>query len=62
MTKELKLGGKLVYMPIRVALTGQMHGPELYDVIPLLGREDVLKRLEVTEKIILDDSEAPRTD
>jgi nondiscriminating glutamyl-tRNA synthetase len=50
MTKELKLGGKLVYMPIRVALTGQMHGPELYDVIPLLGRENVLKRLEVTEK------------
>ncbi|HEY8911657.1 MAG TPA: glutamate--tRNA ligase [Desulfosporosinus sp.] len=50
MTKELKLGGKLVYMPLRVALTGQMHGPELYDVIPLLGRENVLKRLEVTEK------------
>ncbi len=50
MTKELKLGGKLVYMPIRVALTGQMHGPELYDVIPLLGQENVLKRLEVTEK------------
>lgn len=50
MTKELKLGGKLVYMPVRVALTGQMHGPELYDVIPLLGRKNVLKRLEVTEK------------
>ena len=50
MTKELKLGGKFVYMPVRVALTGQMHGPELYDVIPLLGRENVLKRLEVTEK------------
>ncbi|HZK53134.1 MAG TPA: glutamate--tRNA ligase [Desulfosporosinus sp.] len=49
-TKELKLGGKLVYMPIRVALTGQMHGPELYAVIPLLGKENVLKRLEVAEK------------
>ena len=49
-TKELKLGGKLVYMPIRVALTGQMHGPELYAIIPLLGRENVLRRLEVTEK------------
>ena len=49
-TKELKLGGKFVYMPIRVALTGQMHGPELYDVIPLLGRENVLNRLEVTVK------------
>jgi len=50
MTKELKLGGKFVYMPVRVALTGQMHGPELFDVIPLLGRENVLSRLEVTEK------------
>ncbi|MGI6120076.1 MAG: glutamate--tRNA ligase [Desulfosporosinus sp.] len=47
-TKELKLGGKFVYMPIRVALTGLMHGPELYDIIPLLGRENVLKRLEFT--------------
>jgi nondiscriminating glutamyl-tRNA synthetase len=50
MTKELKLGGKLVYMPVRVALTGQMHGPELYDVIPLLGHENVLKRLDYTMK------------
>lgn len=48
-TKELKLGGKLVFMPLRIALTGQMHGPELYDVIPLLGRENVLKRIEVTK-------------
>jgi len=49
MTKELKLGGKLVYMPVRVALTGQMHGPELYDIIPLLGRENVLGRIAVSE-------------
>ncbi|MBP1759409.1 MAG: glutamyl-tRNA synthetase [Firmicutes bacterium] len=53
MTKELKLGGKLVYMPVRVALTGQMHGPELYDIIPLLGRENVLGRISVTEKRFL---------
>jgi nondiscriminating glutamyl-tRNA synthetase len=49
-TKELKLGGKQVYMPIRIALTGQMHGPELYDIIPLLGLENVLSRLEHTKK------------
>lgn len=52
-TKELKLGGKLVFMPVRVALTGQIHGPELYDVIPLLGRGNVLKRIEVTEERFL---------
>ncbi|MCB8815645.1 glutamate--tRNA ligase [Desulfosporosinus shakirovi] len=49
MTKELKLGGKFVYMPVRVALTGQMHGPELYDIIPLLGLKNVLGRITVTE-------------
>ncbi|MDS1030394.1 glutamate--tRNA ligase [Bacillota bacterium LX-D] len=45
-TKELKLGGKKVYMPIRIALTGQMHGPELTDLIPLLGIEEIIKRIE----------------
>lgn len=50
MTKELKLGGKFVYMPVRVALTGQIHGPELFDIIPLLGRENVLKRVDVTRE------------
>ncbi len=60
MTKELKLGGKLVYMPVRVALTGQMHGPELYDVIPLLGGENVLKRLEATEKRYLRGLRSPQ--
>ncbi|MEN6414659.1 MAG: glutamate--tRNA ligase [Veillonellales bacterium] len=48
MIKELKLGGKKVYMPIRVALTGCMHGPELFQIIPLLGRERVLARIEAT--------------
>ncbi len=45
LTKELKLGGKKVYMPIRVALTGQMHGPELHHTIPLLGKEKIRARL-----------------
>lgn len=48
LTKELKLGGKLVYMPIRVALTGQMHGPELYHVIPILGKDVIAKRIAAT--------------
>lgn len=48
LTKELKLGGKKVYMPIRVALTGQTHGPELYYMIPILGRDRILVRLAQT--------------
>lgn len=47
-TKELKLGGKKVFMPVRVALTGQMHGPELIDIIPLLGKERTLARVKKT--------------
>lgn len=48
LTKELKLGGKYVYMPIRVALTGKMHGPELIEVIPLLGVGRTITRIKQT--------------
>ena len=43
--KELKLGGKKVFMPVRVALTGKMHGPELVALIPLLGVERTIARI-----------------
>lgn len=45
-TKELKLGGKKVYMPLRIALTGEMHGPELFYIIPILGKDLTYKRLQ----------------
>ena len=38
--------GKTLFMPIRMALTGMEHGPELSKLLPLLGRERVLKRLK----------------
>ncbi|AST94021.1 glutamate--tRNA ligase [Sutcliffiella cohnii] len=38
--------GKKLFMPIRVATTGQTHGPELPQAISLLGKETVLARLE----------------
>ena len=38
--------GKMLYMPIRIAVSGIMHGPELPDTIYLLGKETVLKRLK----------------
>jgi nondiscriminating glutamyl-tRNA synthetase len=37
--------GKGLFMPIRVALTGQTHGPDLNGTVWLLGRDRVLKRL-----------------
>lgn len=38
--------GKLLYMPIRIKVSGQMHGPELPDTIHLLGKEIIIKRLK----------------
>jgi glutamyl-tRNA synthetase len=32
-------------MPLRLALTGLEHGPELAALLPLIGREKALKRL-----------------
>jgi glutamyl-tRNA synthetase len=37
--------GKMLYMPIRIKVTGFMHGPELPNTIYLLGKEKVLDRL-----------------
>ncbi len=38
--------GKRLFMPIRLALTGMEHGPELPNLIPLIGRERILERLK----------------
>ena len=44
--KGLKVKGKFVYMPIRVAVTGVMHGPDLNVIVALMGRDKVLARLD----------------
>ncbi|HIY58530.1 MAG TPA: glutamate--tRNA ligase [Candidatus Tetragenococcus pullicola] len=43
--KETGIKGKNLFMPIRVAVSGQMHGPELDQTIELLGKEKSLARL-----------------
>ena len=37
--------GKALFMPLRHALTGMEHGPELAALLPLIGRQKVLDRL-----------------
>lgn len=44
--KETGSKGKGLFMPIRVALTGQMHGRDLNQTIFLLGRDKVVDRLK----------------
>jgi glutamyl-tRNA synthetase len=36
--------GRALYMPLRMAITGLSAGPELSDLLPLLGREGTLAR------------------
>ncbi|MEX4007905.1 glutamate--tRNA ligase [Neoaquamicrobium sediminum] len=36
--------GRVLFMPLRLALTGREQGPELADLLPLLGREGTLAR------------------
>ncbi len=42
--KALNLSGKNLYMPLRIALTGQVGGPELAQVADLLGPERMRER------------------
>ncbi|WP_407390477.1 glutamate--tRNA ligase [Carnobacterium jeotgali] len=44
--KETGIKGKNLFMPIRVAVTGQSHGPEIGPTIELLGREKAQAHLQ----------------
>lgn len=37
--------GKDLFMPVRALLTGQVHGPELSNILQILGKEEILKKL-----------------
>lgn len=37
--------GKNLWMPVRIALTGQVHGPELPRIVEIFGKEKVRERL-----------------
>lgn len=43
--KETGIKGKNLFMPIRVAVSGQVHGPELAETIELLGKKKALDHL-----------------
>ena len=37
--------GKALFMPLRLMLTGQAHGPDMAAMVRLLGRETLVRRL-----------------
>jgi len=38
--------GKALFLPLRLALTGREHGPDMGALLPLIGREEALARLQ----------------
>lgn len=46
--KENKLGGAQVFMPVRIATTGEQHGPDIDKLISLMGKETFTARLQQT--------------
>ncbi|HZK01103.1 MAG TPA: glutamate--tRNA ligase [Tissierellaceae bacterium] len=47
--KNTGIKGKNLYMPTRVALTGSLHGPEFSKVLYLLGKQNILNRIDFVE-------------
>ena len=48
----LQVKGKALFQPLRIALTGQLQGPELARLLPLMGKESVMKRFEKAKAFI----------
>ncbi|XJS10613.1 glutamate--tRNA ligase [Aerococcaceae bacterium WGS1372] len=44
--KETGIKGRKLFMPIRIAVSGQMHGPDLPNVIEVLGKEKSLDHIQ----------------
>ena len=55
--KRVKYKGKELYLPVRMAITGQEHGPELKQVVVLLGKNNCIKRLERALHVSKEDKE-----
>jgi len=45
LAEETKRSGRLLFAPLRLALTGQARGPELAGFLPFIGRERAHRRL-----------------
>ncbi len=48
--KETGIKGKNLWFPIRAAITGSVHGPDLSNVMLLMGKENIEKRLNYVKE------------
>lgn len=50
--KQLNVSGKRLFMPVRIALTGQLHGPELAQIAGLLGKDKMHQRFSAALTLV----------
>ena len=43
---DLDIFGKNLFIPIRIALIGKTHGPDIFTLVDILGIEESVKRLK----------------
>ena len=46
--KETEMKGKMLFMPIRIAVSGSMHGPDLPKMMHIMGPKIIIERLNKT--------------
>lgn len=51
--KETGIKGPNLFKPIRVVLTGEVHGPDLPLVMKVLGSKNILKRIQYVEENLI---------
>ncbi len=51
--KETGLKGPKLFKPIRVAITGKAHGPDINKIIKVLGKQNLLTRIEYVKNHLL---------
>jgi glutamyl-tRNA synthetase len=44
--------GKDLYMPLRILLTGQKHGPSMGDLLPLMKERTLTERMTFFENLL----------
>ena len=44
--KEMQISGKNIFLPLRFGLIGELHGPDLYTIINILGKNQSIERLQ----------------
>jgi len=54
--RELGIGSRELFLPLRMAITGMESGPELDRILPLLSPSIILRRLRASLSLIVDSS------